>query len=185
MKRVCVLFWLVCVSNVVAQKILPRDAFEFKAEAFLGYDALGAFYAISQNVLTKTNRQGSWEFKMPQLGKMTHVDLQNPLKIVVFFGDFNTVVLLDNQLNLTQKINLSEHSNSILALGTGLASGNRLWLYDGLSQKIGLYDYTKKDFQKLTTPLVNTLVYYESDFNDFRWIDDQSYAFSCDVYGKI
>jgi hypothetical protein len=93
--------------------------------------------------------------------------------------------LLDNQLNVTQKIDLSDNSNSVLALGIGLASGNRLWLYDGLSQKIGLYDYTKKDFQKLTTPLVNTIVYYESDFNYFRWIDDQHHAFRCDVYGKI
>lgn len=185
MKRIIALFLLLCFSNVMAQKLEAIDTFALKADTFLGYDSLGAWYAISDNVLTKTNKQGSWEFKLPQLGKIKQVDLQNPLKIIVFFQDFNSVVLLDNQLNVTQKIDLSDNTNPLLALGIGLASGNRIWLYDGLSQKIGLYDYTKKDFQKLTTPLANSMVYYESDFNYFRWIDDQLQAFICDVYGKI
>jgi hypothetical protein len=37
------------------------------------------------------------------LGKITKVDLQNPLKIVLFYENFNTVVTLDNQLNEIQK----------------------------------------------------------------------------------
>jgi len=185
MKRVCLLVLLILFSNVMAQKLEPIHSFELKADTFLGYDSLGAWYTLSENILTKTTKQGNWEFKLPQLGKIKHVDLQNPLKIIVFFQNFNTVVVLDNQLNLTQKIDLSDNRNPLLALGIGLASGNRLWVYDGLSQKIGLYDYTKKDFQKLTTPLSNSMVYYESDFNYFRWIDDQHQAFICDVYGKI
>ncbi|WP_309641977.1 hypothetical protein [Flavobacterium sp.] len=185
MKKVFALFWLICFSNALAQKPVAVDTFALNADTFLGYDSLGAMYSVSENVLTKKTDKEIRQFKHPQLGKITRVDLQNPLKIVVFFGDFNTVILLDNQLNETQKIDLSDNNNSVLALGIGLASGNRLWLYNGLSQKIGLYDYTKKDFQKLTTPLAHTMVDYESDFNYFRWMDDEYHAFNCDVYGKI
>jgi hypothetical protein len=185
MKRICVLFLLVCFSNLVAQKPVSTNSVALTADTFIGYDALGAMYSISENVLTKWTDKQFRQFKHPQLGKIARVDLQNPLKIVVFFQDFNTLILLDNQLNETQKIDLSDNNNPILALGIGLASGNRLWLYDGLSLKIGLYDYTKKDFKKLTTPLARTIVYYESDFNYFRWVDDQHQAFRCDIYGKI
>ena len=186
MKKISVLlFWLICYSNIVAQKPVSINALALNADTFLGYDSLGAAYSIAENVLTKWVQSEIKQFKNPQLGKITRVDLQNPLKIIVFFQDFNTVILLDNQLTETQKIDLSDNSNPLLAMGIGLASGNRLWLYDGLSQKIGLYDYTKKEFKKLTTPLANPIGYYETDFNYFKWIDAQRQAFRCDVYGKI
>jgi hypothetical protein len=35
--------------------------------------------------------------------KITKVDLQNPLKIVLFYESFNSALLLDNQLNEIQK----------------------------------------------------------------------------------
>ena len=103
----------------------------------------------------------------------------------MFFQSFNTVILLDNQLNETLKIELANTENPILPIAIGLASGNRLWIYNSLSQKIGLYDYAKKDLQPLTTPFVNNVRYYESDFNYFRWTDEFGNAFRCDVYGKV
>jgi hypothetical protein len=43
--------------------------------------------------------------KIPLWEKITKVDLQNPLKIVLFYESFNSALLLDNQLNEIQKIN--------------------------------------------------------------------------------
>ena len=85
MKKVCALFLLVCFSTVLAQEPILVDKIPFNADAFLGYDALNASYTISENVLTKKTARETWEFKQPQLGKISRVDLQNPLKIVVFF----------------------------------------------------------------------------------------------------
>ena len=161
------------------------ESFELHADAVPGYDALGAFYYITNNILTKQTDKQNWQYKNPVLGKLTKVDLQSPLKIVLFFQDFNTVVLLDSQLNETQRINFSDDKDPVFPLGIGLASGNRLWIYNSVSQKIGLYDYAKREFRNLTTPFPNNVVYYESDFNYFRWIDDHANAFRCDVYGKI
>jgi hypothetical protein len=185
MKKVFTLFLLVSFATILAQKPILVNALPCTADTFLGYDALGALYTISENVLTKRTALETWQFKQPQLGKISRVDLQNPLKIVVFFQNFNTLVLLDNQLNETQKIDLSDSANPLLPLGIGLASGNRLWLYDGLTQKIGLFDYTKKDFQKLTTPLTNAVVCYESDYNFFKWIDGKRHAYRSNIYGQI
>ena len=175
------------VASVSGQNLKPsnRQFFALDADAFIGYDALGAFYFIKNNVFTKEADGKIWQYKNPQLGKISKVDLQNPLKIVLFFQSFATVILLDNQLNETQKINLAETDNPILPIAVGLAAGNRLWIYNSLSQKIGLYDYAKKELQTLTTPFVNNVKYYESDFNYFQWTDELGNAFRCDVYGKV
>lgn len=185
MKKWLVILWC-CSANLLAQKLVVKDSLAWKTGTFIGHDALGAQYGIVENVLVKNFSNQSYEFRMPQLGKIARVDLLNPLKLVVFFQDFNTVALLDNQLNLTEKIDFSERTTDpILALGVALASGNRLWVYDGLSQRIGLYDYSKKEFRKLTTPLQEPPVNYDADFNYFRWVNHRGEAFSCDVYGKI
>jgi hypothetical protein len=185
MKRMLVVLLFVGSYALSGQnlKAVAMQSFALDADTFLGYDALGAFYYIKNNVLTKTADDKIWEYKNLQLGKISKVDLRNPLKIVVFFQNFNTIVLLDNQLNETQKINLND--NSIIAIATGLAAGNRLWIYNSLSQKIGLYDYSKNDFQTLTTPFMDNVKYYCSDFNYFQWIDEQGNAYRCDLYGKI
>ena len=185
MKKVYLLFWLFCVWNGLAQKPVLMNTYELKADVFVGHDALGAIYSITNNVLTKQFGEQKWQYKNLQLGKITKVDLQNPLKIVLFYQDFNAVILVDNQLNETVKINLNDSTNPIIAIAIGLAAGNRLWIYNNLSQKIGLYEYSKREFKTLTTPFTNNVTFYESGFNYFQWIDEEGNSFRCDVYGKI
>jgi len=89
------------------------------ADEFLGYDQFGYYYSIKNNVLSKTKKEESFEYKNISLGKPTKIDIQNPLKIMLFYENFNTIVLLDNQLSETQKINFSENDIPILATATG------------------------------------------------------------------
>jgi hypothetical protein len=169
----------------LAQKPVLTNTFPLTADTFVGYDALGAYYTINNNVLSKQMGEQKWQYKNPQLGKIAKVDLQNPLKIVLFYQDFNTVIIVDNQLNETTKINLSDSSIPIVAIGIGLASGNRLWIYNNLTLKVGLYDYSKRELKTLTVPFTNNVTSYSSDFNFFQWADEQRNVFQCDVYGKI
>ena len=131
------------------------------------------------------NEKESWQYKNVSLGKPTKIDIQNPLKIMLFYENFNTVVILDNQLNETQKINFCEKEVPIVVTATGIASQNRLWIYNGLTQQIGLFDYLKNTFQSITPSFQGNIKYYESDFNTFQWIDGDLNWYSCDVFGKI
>lgn len=185
MKRVYFLFWLFCTCTAAAQKPVWRNNFDLKADSFVGYDALGAIYSITNNVLTKQMGAQKWQYKNPQLGKIAKVDLQNPLKIVLFYQGFNTIILVDNQLNETANINLNDSTNPIIAMGVGLAAGNRLWIYNNVTSKIGLYDYSKRELKTLTVPFSNNVKSYCSDFNFFQWVDELGNLYRCDVYGKI
>lgn len=152
---------------------------------FVGIDVLSNLYYIENDVFFKKNKSQLWQYKNLSLGKISKIDLQNPLKIVVFFEDFNAVILLDNQLNEIQKINFYEANSSVIASAIGISSQNRLWVFDTQSQKLGLYNYLNGDFKSITTSIKGNFKHYESDFNTFQWIDDNLNWYSCDIYGKI
>ncbi len=187
MKKMLLFLFLLTTAVGQGQKIqaIEQQSFKRSADAFLGYDSLGAFYFIKDNVLYKQWDSKIWNYKNLSLGKIAKVDFQNPLKIVVFYENFNTAVLVDNQLNETLKINWNDDPTPIVAKAVGLAFGNRLWVYNSSSQQVGLYDYLKKEYQPITTPFQNTIQFFQSDFNTFFWIDDQGNAKSCDIYGKV
>lgn len=169
------------------QPTVSKTGFEaLVADAFVGYDNFGFAYFIKNNVFCKKKGELVLEYKNLSLGKIARVDLHNPLQIVLFYENFNTAVLVDNQLNETHRINFSEYlTTPIVASAVGMASANRLWIFNSLSQKIGLYDYLKKDYREITVPFAGKVTAYESDFNFFHWTDDNGHRFATDVYGKV
>ena len=189
MKKFIAAFFILPLTLAFAQEqklaILPVSNQKLEADSFVGFDGLKNFYYIKNNVFFKENQNDIWEYKNFSLGKITRVDLHNPLKIMLFYENFNTIVLLDNQLNEAQKINFAEINIPVLVTATGIASQNRLWIYDSLTQQVGLFDYLKNTFKTITIPFQGTLKYYDSDFNSFQWIDENLNWYSCDVFGKI
>ena len=122
-------------------------------DEFLGYDSFGYSYQIKNNVFSKTKGNESWEYKNISLGRIAKVDLQNPLKIVLFYEDFNTVILLDNQLNKITEINFSQNNIPIVVTFIGMSAQNQLWIYNALNQQIGLFDYLKNEYKTVSIPL--------------------------------
>lgn len=155
------------------------------SDVFLGYDSFGYYYQIKNNVFSKIKGKEIFEYKNVSLGEITKVDLQNPLKIVLFYEDFNTVVLLDNQLNKMTEINFSLNNTPIVVNAIGMSTQNQLWIYNVLNQQIGLFDYLNNDYKTVSTPFTDTIKYYQTDFNTFYWIDKKNNFFSCDIFGKI
>lgn len=155
------------------------------ADSYVGFDGYNNYYYTKNNILYKNSNGKLWQFKNLSLGKFTRVDLQNPLKIVVFYENFNMVILLDNQLNDIQKVQFSLYNTPLVVTAFGIASQNKLWMYNSLTQQIGLYDYINNTYEILTAPFKGGIKYYESDFNYFQWVDEKLNWFSCDIYGKI
>ena len=189
MKNFILIFlFLTCVTAFSQEQKLLVSRYEtvdLVVDKFVGIDKFGFQYFIKNNVLFKQKNGQSLEYKNLSLGKISKVDLQNPLKLLLFYEDFNTIVTLDNQLNETQRVNFSEHPTPIIVSATGIASQNRFWIYNSLTQQLGLYDYLKNTLQPLASPFQENLKYYDSDFNYFQWIDGKGNWNSCDVFGKI
>lgn len=189
MKKLMLLFFIIWFSIASGQNqtltSLKINSINFEGDAFLGYDPFGYFYTIENNVFSKIGAADAFEYKNISLGKITKVDLQNPLKIVLFYENFNTVVILDNQLNETQKINFSDSIIPMVVTAIGIASQNQLWIYNSMNQQLGLYEYLKNEYKIIAVPFTETIKYYVSDFNNFYWIDIKNNWYVCDIFGKI
>ena len=158
---------------------------ELENKICIGFDGLGNNYYIKDNVFSKQDKVQLWEYKNVALGKITSVDYINPLKIVVFYEDFNTIITLDNQLNEIQKLNLFEIDNTIFASKIGMASQNQFWIYNSLTQQIMLFDYLKNTSKTIGNPIREAIKHTQSDFNNFYWIDEINNWYSINIFGKI
>jgi hypothetical protein len=189
MKKLVLLLFITSFSVVSSQNqklaSFEKDRLVLDGAEFLGYDSFGFYYTIKNNVFSKIDARVTLEYKNISLGKISKVDLKNPLKIVLFYENFNTVVTLDNQLNETQKINFSENTIPIVATAIGIASQNQLWVYNSMTQELGLYDYLSATYKTISVPFTESIKNYVSDFNVFHWVDIKNNWYMSDIFGKI
>ncbi|WP_035676518.1 hypothetical protein [Flavobacterium limnosediminis] len=172
-----------CQPNDISLKHV--GTFKTEAQTYIGRDAFGNNYTLTDNVLRKESNQTKQEYKNISLGKIDQVDLQNPLQLVLFYKRMNAVVLLDNQLNETVKIIFSETNPELQPQWIRMASQNQLWLFDFASQKLGLYNYLKRTFNPITVTFESPITATQSDYNYFYWINKDQELFASNLFGKI
>jgi hypothetical protein len=181
------IFNLFSLSVISQEEILATkiEALNTNCDKCLGFDNQKNTYSIKNNVLNKKSDTESYQYNNLSLGIIFKVDFQNPLEIVVFYKNFNTVVLLDNQLNEIRRIDYNLFSYPINIEATSLSSQNQIWIYDSISSKIGLHNVNTGSIKWISTMLENTIVYYESDYTHFYWIDNQYIMYRISIYGTI
>ena len=162
-----------------------QNSIKTECDVFLGFDNQQNNYSIKNNILIKNSETITYQYNNLGLGKITRVDFQNPLQIVVFFKNFNTVVLLDNQLNEIKKIDFNLKSTPVTLEAVALSSQNQIWIYDSISSKIGLYNVNTYAFKWISTMLENPISYYESDYTHFYWTDVNLNLYRISIYGTI
>ena len=158
------LLLILCFWNALgfSQNTIPTEKLELNSweiDNYFGFDNQKNQYGIKNNVVIKRSTT-DFEYKNIGLGKITRIDFQNPLQIVVFYKDFNTVVLLDNQLNEIKRIDFNLKPELVQLEAVGLSAQNQLWIYDGITNKIGLYNITNDHLKWISTPLKSGLKNY-------------------------
>ena len=98
-------------------------------------DNLGNIYVLnSDNQLKKLGPHGDSLAvfnDVRRYGKITTIDATNPLKLLVYYREFTTVVELDRFLNLINTVDLRKQ-NILQAKAIGLAYENNIWVFDEL-----------------------------------------------------
>lgn len=74
-----------------------------------------------------------------RFGSLYSVDVSNPLKVLLFYKDFGTVVVLDRFLNIRNTIDLRK-LNIFQAKSVAQAFDNGIWVYDELDGKLKRLD---------------------------------------------
>lgn len=80
-------------------------------------------------------------------GQASLIDVSNPLKILLFYKDFATVLVLDRQLNVRNTIDLRRQKiYQVKAIGQSY--DNKIWVYDEVENKLKKLDEDGKLLQE-------------------------------------
>jgi len=120
-------------SDFVLSKTIGGDFADFAV------DNLGNIYVLNKdNQLKKLSPNGDSLAifnDVRRFGKVSSIDVTNPLKIVVYYREFTMIIELDRFLNIVNTIDLRK-LNILQAKAVGLAYDNNVWVYDELDAKL-------------------------------------------------
>lgn len=165
--RLRIALFLLVPQFFSAQAISPvlLQQQELLAETFVGADKYGNLYTTTQRVFYKISEKKTFQFSDLQLGPISSVDLINPLRITVFYDQFNTAVILDNTLNEITRIDFNQNGDFKNISHARTASDRRLWIFNVDLQQLELYDYQSKRVVAISPPFSDTATAMTSNFN--------------------
>lgn len=100
-------------------------------------DQFGNLYLLSGDELLKLDSRGKklYSYSNPLLGEIYQVDVFNPLKPYVYFKDANRFAVLDNRLNESEQLNLTEQGFLDVQF-MSFSDQQNMWLYDQAQDKL-------------------------------------------------
>lgn len=138
-------------------------------------DKLGNVYLVTNNNQLKklnSNFDSVATFNdTRRYGTLSFIDVSNPLKLLLFYKDFSTVLVLDRFLNVINTIDLRKQGIQQISYITS-SYDNKIWCYDEVENKLKKIDD-------------NGDVIFES--TDFRMLFDNSASVEkiIDTDGKV
>ncbi len=102
-------------------------------------DALGRIWVVDQKNqihLYDENGNKKYSFADNRLGTITSLDVSNPLKALVFYGDFGIIRFLDNTLTEVDQVKLQDSGKFFNVTAAALSNDNNIWIYDIQWQRI-------------------------------------------------
>ncbi|MBL0233593.1 MAG: hypothetical protein IPQ08_08000 [Chitinophagaceae bacterium] len=189
------LFSLFCCSSLGAQqdtsfrliRKLKGDFIEFTV------DNLDNIYTLnSRNQVKKYNANGDSVAvfnDVRKFGQASLIDVSNPLKILLYYRDFATVVVLDRFLNAVNVVDL-RRLNIFQARAIGQSYDNKIWVYDELENKLKKVDENGKlvletvDMRQVLDRSISPVKIF--DENRYVYVyDPQKAMYVFDYYGAM
>ena len=186
-------------SAAVATPIVsPSDSFKLEriipgSFNFMEVDVLNNLYIVTQtNQLKKLNPNGDSLAvfnDVKKYGNPTLIDVTNPLKTLLYYKNYATVVILDRLLSERNSINFRQQNIfSVKAIATSY--DNNIWLFDEQNLKLKKIDELGKVLQETTdwrlimddVPSPALII----DHNNFVYLYDPKKGFyTFDYYGTF
>ena len=176
-KLITAFFLFTCYGPVMAQvdssfqpvKTLKGDIVAFAADNFDNIYLLN-----SSDQLKKINERGDSVAvfnNVRKYGKVAQIDVSNPLRVLLYYKDFSTVVILDRLLNVRGTVDFRKQE-IFQVQAVCLSYDNKIWLYDEFEHKLKKIDEDGKVLFATT---------------DFRQLFDEAFSFTsiCDQDGFL
>lgn len=132
------LFSCVAKNQPVTQYQAPDYFILAEGIGLVEMDHLGNIYIVDdQNRLSRFDTTGLRMFNVVNnnLGEIHSIDVGNPFKIMIFYRDQQTILLLDNTLSEIQRIRMADWNLQDVTAAC-LSPDNALWLFNGTNNTL-------------------------------------------------
>ncbi|PXX95693.1 hypothetical protein DF185_21590 [Marinifilum breve] len=125
------LIWFLSVLNLYEPTNIntPCDFFEI--------DHMGNVYVVNGSQLSKYNSEGEQvcNFSDSSLGSISSIDVSDPLRILLFYRDFNQIIYLNNKLStIGNEIDLYDISDNETEFVCNSQKGG-FWMYNSIENQ--------------------------------------------------
>lgn len=166
-------------------KTIFKDSLRFKANTLFDIDSFGTLYFSKEdNSFNKKTKDTTITYSNFQLGEISSANAFNPLKVNLFYQDFNTVLILDNRLAEIYKIdfNTIQPYKNVSFVSTGFS--NTLWLFNLDKQHLELYDYKTNTVKLKTVPVQSNVLDLKSDYN-YCYMLTENFLYVYNYFGSL
>ncbi|MGB5418634.1 hypothetical protein [Algibacter sp.] len=157
---------------------------DLNVDTLISVDNFGTSYYIKDDVIYKKTNIETINYNNLQLGTIESANAFNPLKINLFYKDFNTIIILDNRFAEIFKIDfntLSEYK-SVSHVSTG--HDNTIWIFNQDLQKLELFDYKSRITRAQTAPVQSAVLDIKSNYNSC-WLLTENYLYTYNYFGSL
>lgn len=136
---------LLFTTTVIAQDKIVLQPMAIITDSISDFtvDNLGNIYLFTsfEHVKKLDNKLDSLAVfnNVRRYGKLDYIDASNPLKILLFYKDFNTILVLDRFLDVRSTIDLRQ-SDIFQCSAIAQSYDNNMWVFDELENKIKKID---------------------------------------------
>jgi hypothetical protein len=156
-------------------------------------DNLDNIYILSStNQVKKMNANGDSVAvfnDVRKYGQASLIDVSNPLKVLLFYKDFSTIVVLDRFLTVRTIIDLRKR-NILQVQAIGQSYDNKIWLYDEVENTLKKIDddgnvlQETPDFRQLFDQAPSPQKIYDQDKYVYLY-DSAKAVYTFDYYGAL
>ncbi|WP_136483017.1 hypothetical protein [Cognatitamlana onchidii] len=178
----CLALQILTAQNNVEAKLIK--SYDVNDETIISFDNFGRAYFIKDNVFYIKTSPVNLSYNNFQLGNLTSINTFNPLKINLFYKDFNTVIILDNRLAEIYKIDFNRMSPYINVSHVSTGNDNTLWVFNQDLQRLELFDYKSQTTRAQIVPVQSYPLDLVSNFN-YCWLLTEKYLFMYNYFGRL
>lgn len=161
-----------------ALKTLP-----LKADQLITIDNFGTLFYTLGNSFYKIEPEHSYTYSNVQLGPISSANVFNPLKINLFYKNFNTVVVLDNRLSEIYKIdfNTIQPYKNVTHIATGYDT--TIWIFNQDAQQLELFDFKTNSVRATSMPVQSNVLDLKSNYN-YSWLLTENFLYTYNYFGS-
>ena len=180
---ICLSFSIFSFSQEKVEAILI-NSIDLNEQSIVGIDNFGILYTIKNETFSKKENGKTITYSNVQLGNISSANVFNPLKINLFYKNFNTAIILDNRLAEIKKIdfNAIQPYKNVSHVSTGYDT--TLWIFNTDTQQLELFDYKTNKIRATTMPTVSNVLAMTSNYN-FCWLLTERFLYKFNYFGSM